>query len=337
MKKKSIKEKILNHHFFPYLITFFFLIGFLLGILFRVIFPYNDDTPYTQIRESGYEFINPLVDFETVESTKEKDLGKLNKYLNNYVEEKTKYKSKTNIHEISIYYKDLNSGGWIGINESIKFSPASLLKIPIMISFYKEAEHNPEILNDKIFIELDMINKVEQNIPPEKRLEYLKEYTIEELIEQMIIYSDNDALYALDTQLNTEALDKTYSDLGAPQATDKTSENFMTVKEYATFFRILYNASYLNKDMSMKALRLLSQTSYNSALEEGIPDDIVVANKFGERLIKSSGLKQLHDCGIVYHPTKPYLLCVMTRGTEFKKLEETIQIISKTVYNSVNK
>jgi len=27
---------------------------------------------------------------------------------------------------------------------------------------------------------------------------------------------------------------------------------------------------------------------------------------------------QLHDCGIVYYPETPYLLCVMTKGWNFE-------------------
>lgn len=42
--------------------------------------------------------------------------------------------------------------------------------------------------------------------------------------------------------------------------------------------------------------------------------------------------KELHDCGIIYYPERPYLLCVMTEGNDLNELAGVIQNISKTVY-----
>jgi hypothetical protein len=45
--------------------------------------------------------------------------------------------------------------------------------------------------------------------------------------------------------------------------------------------------------------------------------------------------KQLHDCGIVYLPGKPYLLCIMTRGQDFTNLTSTVKEISALVYQTL--
>ncbi len=73
----------------------------------------------------------------------------------------------------------------------------------------------------------------------------------------------------------------------------------------------------------------------------GVPSTVDVAHKFGERTTlasdtESTETKQLHDCGIVYFPENPYLLCVMTRGTDFKVLEGIISDISRMVYEEVD-
>ena len=65
-----------------------------------------------------------------------------------------------------------------------------------------------------------------------------------------------------------------------------------------------------------------------------------MAHKFGENtdIDLTTGTqvdKELHDCGIVYVPQKPYLLCVMTRGQDFNSLTNVISSISKIVYNLV--
>jgi hypothetical protein len=46
----------------------------------------------------------------------------------------------------------------------------------------------------------------------------------------------------------------------------KTPEDFLSVKDMATFFRILYNASYLGRENSEYALKLLSQVDFNNGL-----------------------------------------------------------------------
>jgi hypothetical protein len=61
---------------------------------------------------------------------------------------------------------------------------------------------------------------------------------------------------------------------------------------------------------------------------------MIVAHKFGERIMGDSF--QLHDCGIVYYPDNPYLLCVMTKGHDFYKQQTAIQIISKFIYNKIS-
>jgi len=111
----------------------------------------------------------------------------------------------------------------------------------------------------------------------------------------------------------------------------------MSVKDYSSFFRILYNASYLSKEMSSKALKLLTQVNFNKGLVAGLPKGVKIAHKFGERGYALNDIKQLHDCGIVYHPRKTYLICVMTKGNKIEDLEYIIQKISKFIYQTVDK
>ena len=130
-------------------------------------------------------------------------------------------------------------------------------------------------------------------------------------------------------------MNQIYTDLGVAIPGTRGTEDYMTVKEYASFFRILYNASYLNKEMSQKALDLLLRTDYKDGLIAGVPKNINVAHKFGER--KMGEVDQLHDCGIVYAPQKPYLICVMTRGTDFQVQGRVIADISRFTYASIQK
>jgi hypothetical protein len=63
---------------------------------------------------------------------------------------------------------------------------------------------------------------------------------------------------------------------------------------------------------------------------------LVIANKFGIRSENDDKDQQLHDCGIIYYPNHPYLLCVMTKGNDVNEMEKVIQDISKSVFDEIN-
>jgi beta-lactamase class A len=106
---------------------------------------------------------------------------------------------------------------------------------------------------------------------------------------------------------------------------------------YAIFFRVLFNASYLDKEYSEKAMELLAQSDFNDGLVAGLPRGVIVAHKFGERgNLPGSSDYQLHDCGIVYYPNHPYLLCVMSRGNDIQHLENSIAQVSRFVYDEID-
>jgi len=313
-----------------YWFTFFvFILGlFLGGLLVKLWLGRNDQSLFSWVRQKGsYQFINPLLDFEPLEETKRSDLVGLRRDLEDLIEEA---RGGGDVLEVSVYFKELISGAWLGVNEKEKFAPASLLKVPLMITFLKIAEDDQDYLNQTI--EYQRFDEgLSQNILPEKELNEGESYSVGTLIRRMIVYSDNQAMYLLSDHVDESKVEKVFFDLGLKPPDDSNEEDFITTRDYAAIFRILYNASYLSREMSEKALRLLSEVSYDNGLAAGLPEGVKIANKFGER-VHSDGLEQFHDCGIIYYPDKPYLLCVMTRGTDFGALQQTVQEISRNVY-----
>lgn len=119
-------------------------------------------------------------------------------------------------------------------------------------------------------------------------------------------------------------------------ANDNSPINFMSVKGYAGLFRILYNASYLEKEYSEKTLQILSNSEFQNGIVAGVSKDVVVSHKFGERQLEENSY-QLHDCGIVYYSKGPYLICIMSRGNSMQNLEQFISKISEVTYNGIQK
>ncbi len=289
------------------------------------------DTSPREIRLGENKFTNPLLECEVngmVGETEYKpSKNKITSYINDQLDKK-------NITHASVYYRDLNNGPWFGINERENFSPASLLKLPVLMAYLKQAETNPGLLTKKLLYK-KVSAPVEQNFIPISPLLDDAEYTIDELLSHMIIYSDNDALFLLEKNIDAAAIDAVTRDLGIETATDTTPEDYMSVKSYASLFRVLFNASYLNREMSEKAFSILTKTAFPKGLVSGVPPNIPVAHKFGERELPND-VKQLHDCGIVYYPKHRYLLCIMTRGTDYGQLETVIGTISKNIYEDLS-
>lgn len=243
---------------------------------------------------------------------------------------------EANITHISVYFRDLEGGPWFGIEEEETFSAASLLKVPIMMAILRQAEFNPDLLRQELGYN-GMLEDQPNVFDQSKTILPGDFHTVEELLRRMIVYSDNASKELLKARLlsfdaQNDLLTQTYKDLGIFGAQDDLDQ-FLTVKMYSSIFRLLYNGSYLGKEMSQKALRLLAEVEFQDGLIAGLPATITVAHKFGVRDLKNE--KQLHDCGIVYHPRAPYLLCVMTRGKDIPILSDTIAKISSMVYEEV--
>jgi beta-lactamase class A len=246
-----------------------------------------------------------------------------------------------NLLRYSVYFRDLNNGLWIGINENDKYDPASLLKVALAIAAYKQYEDDDLFLNRSVTY-TDSIARLNTTVDyaSPSLLQVGANYTVKELLRYMIVNSDNGAKDLLANTINKKITEDVFSDLGIDNP-GADSENYkISARKYALFFRALYNASYLNRDDSNALLTLLIEPTFKDGLVSGVPGDVNVAHKFGERLDldKNKDIQsvELHDCGIVYHTRHPYLLCVMTQTYTLQAAEATISSVSQVVYNSVD-
>ena len=304
-------------------------LGILLGFSGSALLKHLSNNKESSKSPQDYNYLtNPLLECDKFEQSNIR-LGLVKFKIEKYIDGKIKDGS---VNTISVYIRDLNNGSWVGINEKEEFAPASLLKVPIMIAFLKMAEKEPGLLNKKIrYANGQNLKDLTAEIPPNKTIEPGNAYSVNELIENMIVYSDNTSKNLLLLNIDEEDLNQVYVDLSLQVPGIRTPQDFMSVKDYASFFRILYNASYLNREMSERALELLIKADFQDGLVAGVPKNIKITHKFGERET-SSGEKQLHDCGIVYYPKSPYVIIVMTKGKDLSILKGIISDISRITY-----
>jgi beta-lactamase class A len=229
----------------------------------------------------------------------------------------------------SVYMKELLTGRWFDINGSQKYNPGSLMKVAIMMTYLKKSESDPNILDTQFALK-NKVSEVVKQLRTSPELQVGSSYTVRNLITEMIVNSDNDATSLLNENLDQSVFSTVMSDLGCatPQIDDPNYQ--MTIMEYNRYFRVLYNASYLNNENSQWALSLLTKSNYKDALVKELPTNITIAHKFGERPYEQG--HNFHEAGLVYLKNKPYLLVVMTRGKDNTKLPSVVSHISKMCY-----
>lgn len=278
-------------------------------------------------RLSGFKYIRPLEFAEPeCESVKyaslKMDIANLIQSLIN----------SGNINTASVYLRDFDKADWMVVNPNESFHAASMLKISALITLLKMEEKNHGFLNKKL-----TFSKRSSTMPVQvfnsKQIELGKSYTIKELLEYMIAYSDNDATKLLHDVMDWEEYRKTYFNLGLKVPDVYKTGYTINTKDYSTFFKILYNAGYLTIEHSEFACELLSKCDFDKGFAAGIQNSTAMAHKFGEWGDGSS--HELHESGLIYLNGATYLLTVMTRGKDVQKLPEVIATISKNVYEKL--
>jgi beta-lactamase class A len=269
-----------------------------------------------QTEKQEEELTNPALNYEYGQSIMDNKEVNLEDFLGKYIQQREYHNQTTHV---SVYYRNLNNGNRFGINEKEMFSPASLMKLPLLLVYLKKIEKDPSLRDKQLtYIKGPDAEEYLQNIKPEEMLIDQQIYTIRELLTHMIVYSDNRASTLLERNITLKDYEKAFTENNMlfPKLIDGRFDNNVSVRDYARFFRVLFNASYVNKDLSNYALLLLTQVNFKKGLVTGIDKNIMIAHKFGERgILSANGVeqKQLHDCGIVYYPDHPYILCLMTR------------------------
>jgi beta-lactamase class A len=288
---------------------------------------------FKPLRKGGdlFKYINPLVGTDSPNSFTigyHKDLQK------DLLDTASEYKKK-GLKDYSIYYRDLNSAVWFGINEEVEYFPASLLKITIALAVYKYGEDNLNYLDSKIEFTQAVHDIALSRKNEDTDLVVGNSYSVRELVTTMLIDSDNSARDLIMTTLPEKYITELYSYLNISEPSPQ--KNFrMSIDNYALLFRLLYSSTFVDEEHSEELLSILTHTNFPYGITRDLPSDIPIAHKFGVYNLPKDAdgveLQQLHDCGIIYQLDRPYLLCVMTQGPEQAVLADFIAKVSRKVY-----
>ena len=205
-----------------------------------------------------------------------------------------------------------------------------MLKIATMICIFKMMEKDPTFKEKQIFLSSNLPLGV--SVHPPHPLRAGQSYSVRQLLQAMIEFSDNDATGLLFKEVNQADYAGLFTDLGIEVPEIYGWDYTITASDYARFYRVLYNASYLNRASSEMALTLLTQTTFKNGMVKNFPANVIVAHKFGERMTEVKSL-QFHDAGIVYVGNRPYVAVFMTEGMNIDVLPDAIAQLSSICYD----
>lgn len=233
--------------------------------------------------------------------------------------------------KVGFYFEYLPSGTSIGVKEKEEFAIASLLKVPLVMATYKASNDNKISLSDNLIIR-------QSDLDPGFGELYKKgagtKIELREAMRLSLVQSDNTAKNIITNTIPLKYLEDVFDSLDIAKDIDGKTI-LISPKGYASILRALYLSSYLPYEQSNQILTWLSETRFNDKVAAGVPSDIKVAHKIGSFETKDTKDNVFTDCGIIYVPKRPYILCVMVNADE-DKAKNAMQFISEHIYKYVS-
>jgi beta-lactamase class A len=122
----------------------------------------------------------------------------------------------------------------------------------------------------------------------------------------------------------------------APDSAQAYGLGVTTPNEIAALLTKLYRRELVSPEASDEMMAVLSHQFYREGLPRHLPPGVEVAHKTGTLDAARN------DCGVVYAPVRPFVICVMTkenqdrRWTRDNEAERLIGDITSAVYEALN-
>ena len=242
--------------------------------------------------------------------------------------------------KVSCWYRNLTTGETFGFHEEAEHSSASVIKIYLMAYLYRKFEDGALKPEERIIL------RPEQIAPSAGVLSYLRdcrELSIRDLIELMIIVSDNSATNVLIDLAGMDAVNRFLrEDLGLTHtrlrrhmmdldAIARGEDNITSALDAGTVLERMYRGELISPEASREMIRTLKNLQDGSLipwyLDDYLPEH-TIAHKTG-------GLDHVvHDAALVDQPGRPYILCFFGSGVSVPTYSRLIQDASLRIFES---
>ncbi len=234
---------------------------------------------------------------------------------------------------VGIYFEYLPTGVSIGVNEKEAFVSASLLKVPFVMGVFRLIEAGDLREDDVLTLQKSDLDMDFGTLWQRGEGAHL---SVRDAVKWLLVHSDNTALLALNRHVNEDLVREVYDALDIP-VDIQADRLVVTPKNYSSVLRCLYLSCLLTRAHSDALLDLLAHTEFLAGVQAGVPQGISVAHKVGYYDLADSEDRVRSDCGIVYAPKRPYILCgfgKMKRGQE-QLFTSFMQSVSARIYQYV--
>jgi len=244
----------------------------------------------------------------------------MKKFDPNPVLEEIKSLTKEPLGTYGVYVYRFEDGKEYGLRQNEIFPAASLMKMPVILTLYQEAEAGRiDLETEYKLLEKDKRGGagILQSRPAGEV------YTYRKLAELMGQYSDNTANNVLVKILGAQKIQQTIDNLGMKKTNFVEYET--TPYDIGLFFRKLYEGEIVTNQHKEEILKFLTKTGWEDRIPAGVPEGVRVAHKIGTEIGVFS------DAGIVFAP-KPFVLVIMTKEAKEIEAKEALPKIAKAVW-----
>jgi beta-lactamase class A len=227
---------------------------------------------------------------------------------------------------------DLTSGRTITLNADTIFATASVIKVPILIEFFRQARAGEVNLREKITIDPSQTVGGSGLIQ-----EQLKKgpvtMTLLDMLTAMIEHSDNTATNRAIAIAKMERVNRRTQELGLQatrlrrimidnDAASRGMENITTPMEMTRLMEMIYRGKACEPDDCKEMLRILQLVK--GRIRRAVPEAIPVASKTG-------GLTGVNcEVAIVMHPKRPFAVGIF--GTYLAEGENPVGEAARLIY-----
>lgn len=219
-----------------------------------------------------------------------------------------------------VYVYRLKDEREYGQHQAEVFPVASLMKLPVILTLYQEAEDGQINLETKY--KLQEKDKIGGAGILQSRTAGTT-YTYRQLAEFMGQYSDNTANNVLIGILGDKKIQQTIDELGMEKTIFK--DYTTTPQDIGRLFHQLYQGGGVSREHRDEILKFLTKTGFEDRIPTGVPAEVRVAHKIGTEIGVFS------DAGIVF-ARHPFVLVIMSKDAREAEAKEILPKITKAVW-----
>jgi beta-lactamase class A len=224
--------------------------------------------------------------------------------------------------QASVVVHNLSDGRYAATNESRVWYAASTFKAAILLTAYQQ--------RDAGTLDFDKLVTLEEKYAVDDlgTLDYLHlkvgdQLSIRDAVKGMIVVSDTPLAVLLQDQVGGNNVDAVLRSIGATTMTVNSHDLPTTALDLAQLMIAIVAGQGVTSESRDEMLSLMAQEWYTDGVVAGLPPGTQYAHKSG-----SYG-PNIHDAAIVWGPAGPYVIVVMTDGSQGWS---PIAVVSSAVY-----